>query len=144
METKNGTKNPLLKTLKDGDVVMVEIPSSGATFKEIVKLKNLKYQPADEKFDFDWLDFDCDILYVNQRVHKDMLQSSLGNCLAITEIIPTDLIEHTARQNDMWRSDLHLMSDAELEQKQNFVTALVDIPSYPNKTTSDLIKELSK
>ena len=126
METKNGTKNPLLKILKAEDVVMVEIPSSGATFKQIVKLKNLKYQPADNEFDFDWLDFDSDVLYVNQRTHKDILQC-LGNCLSITEIIPTELIEHIARQNDMWRSDLHLMSDAELEQKRNFVNSMFEI-----------------
>jgi len=141
METKNGTKNPLLKTLKDGDVVMVEVPSSGASFKQIVKLKNLKYQSADNEFDFDWLHFDSDVLYVNQRTHKDIMQC-MGNCLAITEIIPTELIEHTARQNDMWRSDLHLMSDAELEQKRNFANALFETPTYPNSTTSGLMKEL--
>ena len=143
METKNGTKNPLLKSLKDGDVVMVEIPSSGATFKQIVKIKNVKYQSADDEFDFDWLDFESDVLYVNRRTHKDILQC-MGNCLAITEIIPPELIEHTARQNDMWRSDLHLMSDAELEQKIKFVNALFEAPDYPNNTTSGLIKGLSK
>jgi hypothetical protein len=121
METKNGTKNPILKTLKDGDVVMIYIPfPSGQSARQIVRLKNIKYLPADDKFDFDWLDFDCDVLYVNQRTHKDVLQC-WGNCVSIAEVIPADLIEITARQNDMWLWDLYQLSDAELEYRQNYL-----------------------
>lgn len=117
MITDNGTKNPLIKILKDGDVVLMEIPSISRTLMQIVRLKNLKYQPANEEFDFDWLEFEGDVLYVNARHHQSML-SPIGNCLSITEIIPTELIENYAKKYDMWRSDLHLLSDAEFEVKK--------------------------
>lgn len=118
METINGTKNPLLKTLKENDVVMVELRSKErANFKQICRLYNLKYTPADEKYDFDWLDFDAEVLYVNWRVHPTMV-NCIGNCLAIGEIIPTGLIETYVRQNEMWKPEAYPLSDAELESKQ--------------------------
>ena len=102
---------------------MLEIPSSGMSAKQIVKLKNLKYEPADDEYDFDWLEFEGDVMYVNMRTHPKNM-TPMGNCLSITEIIPAELVEITARQNDMWRSDMYLMSDAEFESKKKIVDAL--------------------
>ena len=117
MKTINGTKNPLLKILKENDVVMVELCSTErANFKQICRLHNLKYTPTDGEFDFDWLNFDAEILYVNFRIHPTMIHC-IGNCLAITEIVPIDLIETYARQNEMWNPEKYQLSDAELEAK---------------------------
>ena len=115
METIDGTRNPILKTLKENDGVMVELQSTErAAFKQICRLSNLKYSPADETCDFDWLDFDAEVLYVNYRLHKTMI-SCIGNCLAITEIIPLPLVKTYVRQNDMWKPTMYPLSDAELQ-----------------------------
>lgn len=115
--------NPLLKNIKEGDIVLMEIQSSERnSFKEICKLSNLNFQPADKEFNFDWLEFEGEILYTNFRLHKSMLDKPMGNCLSITEIIPIDLVETYVRINDMWRANNFLMSDQELEYKQSKIT----------------------
>ena len=110
MKTINGTKNPILKTLKDGDIVMIEV----SDYKQIVKLKNIQYKPLNKKFDSDWLEFDSEVLFTNTRMHKNNM-TALGNCLAITQIIPNEIVENIASQNKMWKADMYLLSDEEVE-----------------------------
>jgi hypothetical protein len=120
------TKNSLLKTLKENDIVIVELNSKErANYKQICRIYNLKYLPADEKFSFDWLDFDSEILYVNWRVHPTMIDC-IGNCLAITEILSKELIGIYVRQYEMWKPEEYPLSDAELETKQMLLKNLMD------------------
>lgn len=113
--------NNILKSLKENDIVMIEIPSSERNdVKEICRIYNLKFIPADSKYNFDWLDFDSEILYTNMKLHKSMLNQSMGNCMAITEKIDLEQVEQIARVNDMWKADKYLLSDAEFEHKQRF------------------------
>ena len=129
METINGTKNPIIKTLKEGDIVLVEVPSAErAAFKQICKLHNLKYYPADEQFDFDWLDFDAEILYTNYRMHKSMIKC-IGNCLAIEEILDPSYVEIYVRQNDMWKPEMYQLSDVELETRQTRLLSSLGLSS---------------
>ena len=114
----------ILKTLKENDVVMIELHSSErANVKEICRIFNLKFRPSDEEHPLDWLDFDAEILYTNLKLHKSMLNESLGNCQAITEKIELSQIEQVVRVNDMWKADMYLMSDAELEHKRNLLNS---------------------
>ena len=114
--------NPILETLKENDIVMIEVPSmERANVKEICRIYNLKFKKADEKSKLDWLDFDGEILYTNIKLHKSMLNDPTGNCMAITQKIDLEQIEQIARVNDMWKSDMYLLSDAELEHKRNLV-----------------------
>jgi len=106
--------NPILKTLKENDLVLIEVPSiESYNLKEIVKISNLKLDD-----DNGWLDFDAEVLYTNTKMHKSMLNEAHGNCMAISETVdPLHLIQF-ARLHDMWKPDKFLMSDAELESKQ--------------------------
>lgn len=114
----------ILKTLKENDVVMIELHSTErANVKEICRIFNLKLIPADEKHSSDWLDFDAEVLYTNIKLHKSMLNESLGNCQAITEKIEISQIEQVARVNDMWKADMYLMTDAELEHKRDLLSS---------------------
>ncbi len=96
---------------------MIEVPSNGFTFKQICRIFNLRYIPVDDRYSFDWLHFDSEVLYLNIRLHKSAM-TSLGNCMAITEIIPIEIIETIARNNDMWKSDKYQLSDTEFEAKK--------------------------
>lgn len=111
--------NPLLKIINNGDVVMIEnIGLTGPTVMEICRLKNTVFTGADTKCSIDWLEFDAEILYTNLRLHPSMLNDSMGNCRAIIEIIPEELIDRIARANDMWPATDHMLSDVELEAKR--------------------------
>jgi len=115
----NSFNNPILKEIKNGDIVMVEMPSKlRAAYKQICKLTDIKYEPADKETPFDWLNFKSEILYTNYRLHPTMMHC-IGNCLAISEIIPAELIDTYVRQNEMWRPEQYPLSDAEFEQKRN-------------------------
>ena len=113
--------NPILKYIKNNDIVLFELPSTERTnIKEIVRIYNLNFIPADDGFKFDWLEFEGEILYTNIRLHHSMINKPIGNCLAITEIIPNDFVEQYARANDLWKATDFLLSDNELEQKRNY------------------------
>lgn len=117
MKTENGTKNPILKILKENDIVLVELPSDmRVNYFQICKIYNLKYTPSNDEFDFDWLDFNTEVLYVNWRVHPTLINQCIGNCLAITEVIPVELIETFVVQYRMWKPEEYPLSDAELER----------------------------
>ncbi len=103
---------------------MIEIPSTERSHvKEICRIYNLKFTKAGEKSKLEWLDFDGEILYTNIKLHKSMLNDPIGNCMAITHKIDIVHIEQIARVNDMWKSDMYLLSDAELEHKKAFAMA---------------------
>lgn len=119
--------NPILKTLKENDIVMIEIPSmERADIKEICRIFNLKYLPPNEKYNFDWLHFEVEILYTNMKLHKSMLTESVGNCMAITEVIAEEQVQQIARINDMWKATDYLMSDAELEYKRSMALSKIN------------------
>ena len=114
--------NPILETLKENDIIMIEVPSTEiASVKEICRIYNLKFKKAGSETKLDWLDFDGEILYTNFKLHKSMLNKPSGNCMAITHKIDVEQLEQIARVNDMWKSDMYLLSDAELEHKRNLV-----------------------
>lgn len=111
--------NPILKQLKEGDIVLTENPSHDlATCKQMIKLRNIKYHPIDDKHMFDWLDFEGDILYTNIKLHKSLLNQPIGNCMSITEIICDEQIEQLARLYDMWKADEYMLTDSEFKYKQ--------------------------
>lgn len=108
--------NPILKTLVDGDVVMMEVPSSlRNSLKQICRITNLKFTEAENDRKFDWLEFDGEVLYTNTRLHKSHLNDPIGNCLAITEKLTNSDIAKIAKINNLWAFSDDLMSDAELE-----------------------------
>ena len=116
------TTNPILKFLKPGDIVLIEVPSlERASYKQIIKITEYKFLLKDAQYNFDWADFGGTVLYTNFKMHKDMLERPIGNCMAITEKIPNDLLETIARTYDMWKADQYLMTDLELETKQKFL-----------------------
>jgi len=112
-----------LKELKENDIVMMEIPSMvRTTLKQICRIYNLKFIPVvDEslkKYADGWLYFDGEVLYTNFKLHKSMAKP-MGNCMSITEKITPKHLEQLSRVNDMWKADLYLLSDAEMEHKRN-------------------------
>lgn len=115
--------NPILESLQENDIVMIELPSTERSdVKQICRIFNLNFTKSDNEKDIDWLDFDGEILYTNIKLHKTMLDYPLGNCMAITEHINADQLEQIARVNDMWKTDMYLMSDAEFEYKKNLLS----------------------
>ena len=112
--------NQLLKTLKDGDIVLMVLPGLyEPSVLEICQLKNTKFIPKGEGRSFDRLDFDSDTLYVNTRVHSSQLGESAGNCLSITEVIAPEHLEQFARNKDMWKASLYQYSDVEYKHAQS-------------------------
>lgn len=117
--------NPLLKTLKDGDIVMFVHHTMGPTFRDITPSKEMRYIarlsktkfiPADEKCSVDWLEFESEILYSNQRQHPELLTHGVPyNCMAITETVPEGLIERMVEFHKLWKAEEYMYSDVELE-----------------------------
>jgi hypothetical protein len=118
-------KNPLLKTLKDGDIVMFVYHTMGPTLGDmtpskeiryIARLSKTKFIPADEKCSADWLEFESEILYSNQRQHPELLKQGVPfNCMAIMETVPEGLIEKMAEFHKLWKAEEYMYSDIELE-----------------------------
>ena len=117
--------NPLLKTLRDGDIVMFVHNTMGPMLGDmtpsreiryIARLKNTKFIPADEKCSVDWLEFDSEILYSNQRQHPELLKHGVPyNSSAITETVPEGILERTAEFFKLWKAEEYMYSDLELE-----------------------------
>lgn len=90
--------NPILKVLKEGDVVLVEIPDSSITgtggIRQIIRLKELEYEPEDSEYpNQNWLDFKGDVIYTTVRVEKESENFIFSNCMGIKEILNPFLIE---------------------------------------------------
>jgi hypothetical protein len=117
--------NPLLKTLKDGDIVMFVHHTMGPMLGDmtpskeiryIARLSKTKFIPADEKCSVDWLEFESEILYSNQRQHPELLKQGVPyNCTAITETVPAGLLERMAEFHKLWKAEEYMYSDVELE-----------------------------
>lgn len=106
--------NPVLKILKEGDVVLMKVESSA----QIVKLTSTKYHPEDEEYpNRNWLDFEGDVLYTTERVHKEDENFIMFNCMAISEILNDFLIEKYVKDFNMFSPKEHQLSDEELELK---------------------------
>lgn len=102
--------NKLLKLLKEGDIVLTSPP-----IVQILKITNLKFEPANEECSFDWLDFDRQILYTNVRLHKSESNFKLVGCMGISEIVPIEIIELIAKREGIWKFEDHQLSDEEFE-----------------------------
>ena len=112
------TENVLLKDISENSVVLMELFGSidKPAAKQFCKIYNIKFIPKDEK-----CSFDCEVLYTNFRMHKSMLNSPMGNCLSITEIIPNEMnLDLYASSLGLWKADLHSLSDNELKQKRSY------------------------
>jgi len=123
--------NPLLKTLKDGDIVMFVYHTMGPMLGDmtpskeiryIARLKNTKFIPADKNCSVDWLEFNSEILYSNQRQHPELLEQGVPfNCLTITETVPEGLIERMAEFHKLWKAEEFMYSDVELESLKELI-----------------------
>lgn len=110
-------ENPIIKELKENDLVLLEIPSSERpTLKQICRIYNFRFLEGQV-----WLYFDGTVLYTNFKLHRSMLKRVMGNCMSITEKIDPEHLEQYSRVNDLWKADLYLLSDAEVEQKRNYL-----------------------
>jgi len=115
--------NPILKTLKENDIVLFHIPSNtftrSAPIRQIIKLKNLKFQPSDDKYHFDWLNFEGEVLYTTERVHSENPNLIFGNCLSIIEKLNSFLVEKYVKDFMMFPPSENQLSDEELEFLKN-------------------------
>lgn len=120
--------NPLLKTLKNGDVVLFEIPyASDKPDYIIAEISNLKFYPSDEEYDYDWLDFDSKALYSTYRMHLEHLKVPV-NCMCITEVFPKDKpnrLRRAIKEYDLMDVNDDPLSDEELDAKKSFVENLM-------------------
>lgn len=123
--------NPILKTLSDGDIVVLECPNvNGTQSIQICRITNVKFTPADERCGLDWLDFKRDILYTNVHLHKVDIANGIGTggCMSITKKLGSDTeMELFAKANGLWSSSQYLLTDEEL--KYRLIRALKTHPS---------------
>jgi hypothetical protein len=85
-------------------------------------MKNLEFHPIDERYSFDWLDFEVDVLYTTSRMHPTLLNQCIGNCMAIKEIIPESIVEMYAINHNMWKATDYMLSDKELDAIRTRIT----------------------
>lgn len=111
--------NPILKTLKENDIVLLEIAGNGPPIKQIARIFNLKFQKADDEYDFDWLNFDSEVLYTNMKLHETEKNKTFGNCLAIIEKVEESHLEQYSKSLYMWNVDEYKLSDEEFEYLKN-------------------------
>jgi hypothetical protein len=110
--------NPILKKLKEGDVVLMRLPSGVHNIPDIhqiVKLKNLVYESEDEEYYFNWLNFEGDVLYTTHRVHISQINFIFTNCMGISEILNEFLIQKYIRDFYMFKPSENMLSDEEDE-----------------------------
>jgi len=119
--------NPILKTLKENDIVLISVPSWNRTdLKQIVKLNQIEFQPSTEEFNFDWIDFDGEVLYTNVRMNLENQNFIFGNCLAICEKVNPDFMEQTAKIHDLWKAGENVMSEEEYQYEINRTTTRIN------------------
>lgn len=122
MTIDSNMQNPILKNIKDGDVVLMEMESRYDTpHRNLVRLSNVEYIPAGTEhegstFDFDWLEYDADVLYTNKKMHSSWLDKGVCNCLGITEIVEEELIEKYVQTYNMFDAKKYTVSDEEAER----------------------------
>ena len=116
---KMAKNNPILKTLSVGDIVLVHIPtdvwSRTAPIRQIVKLTKADYEPG---ADFDWMNFEGEVIFTSERVHASEPNLIFGNCLAISEKLNPFLIEKYKKDFMLFPPTENQLSDEELEYLQ--------------------------
>jgi hypothetical protein len=114
--------NPILKTLKVGDVVLLSMPgnhfSMNPPIRQIIKLTKAEYEKPNEN-GLDWLNFDGEVLYTTQRVHPSEPNLIFGNCLAISEKLNDFLVQKYKIDYMMFAPNENVLSDEELEYLNN-------------------------
>ena len=117
--------NPILRVLKENDVVLLELPVSirfnQPAIRQVVKVSNLKYEPEDEKHpNTNWLYFDGEVLLTTERVPKGKENALFCNCLGVKEILNNFLIEKYKKDFMMFPPSENQYTEEEyqyLEQK---------------------------
>jgi hypothetical protein len=118
--------NPLLKDLKLNDMVLIEVPMGNQPpAKQIVKLTKVDFKPSNDEHDLDWLDFDCEVIYTNQKTHPSNLTLSYGNCYTITQLVDEKHLKLLAKAQGLWKPLDFPMTDAELEWGRKRVTMMM-------------------
>jgi hypothetical protein len=107
--------NPLLKVLKNDDVVLMSMEGNFTTSVQIVKLKSVIYQPEDEECSTNWLEFNGEVLFTTERVHSSNHNLIFMNCMAIKEILNPFLIEKYTHDYRMFPPTENQLTDAEFE-----------------------------
>jgi hypothetical protein len=108
--------NPLLKILKNDDVVLMSIEGNFTTSAQIVKLKNVIYQPEDDECPTtNWLEFNGEVLFTTERVHSSNHNLIFTNCMGIKEILNPFLIEKYTHDYRMFPPSENQLTDAEFE-----------------------------
>ncbi len=113
------TKNPLLKEIKDNDIVLFRYPFTQGEVRIMVRLYDVEYQPANEKYDFDWLESKGEPLYTNQRLSPESItawkEGKMTNPICAAEIIKPDFVEQYSVALNMWKADENMLTEAEVE-----------------------------
>lgn len=112
--------NPILKVLKDNDVVLLEIPASHffnqTAIRQVVRLNNLKYEPEDEKHpNINWLHFDAEVLLTTVRVPKGKENTIFASCMGIKEVLNDFLIEKYKKDFMMFHPSENQLTDEEFQ-----------------------------
>lgn len=107
---------PLLKVLKDGDIVLMELPQNySAPIRQIVRLKNLEYESEDEEHpNMNWLNFEGEVLFTTVRVTKESENLIFTNCMGIRELLNPFLVEKYKSDYNMFFPKENQMSEEEM------------------------------
>lgn len=109
--------NPILKTLSNGDVILLVVPTSSRDLVQIIKLSDIKFESGADLTppEIDWLNFKGEVLYTSMRVHHTQKDLIFGNCLAIREKLNPFLIEKYKKDYMLFSPSENMLSDEEQE-----------------------------
>lgn len=115
--------NPILKTLKEEDIVLLELPGSTIfnepAIRQVIKIKNLKYEPEDEEYpNTNWLHFDAEVLLTTVRVPKDKENALFTNCMGIKEVLNVFLVEKYKKDYMMFHPSENQLTEEEYQYLQ--------------------------
>lgn len=113
--------NPVLKTVKEGDLVLFHSPGMVSMhgfvpdLYQIARLTNIKLLEADDKYNFEWLEYDADLLYSSVQLPEDSMEPSL-NCMAISQIVPSELLDNLVHSFRLFDPRKYPLSKEEVER----------------------------
>jgi len=115
--------NPILRVVKENDVVLLEIPATirfnQPAIRQIVKIRNLKYEPEDEKHpNTNWLHFDGEVLLTTERVPKGKENVLFANGFGIKEVLNEFLIEKYKKDFMMFHPSENQYTEEEYQYLQ--------------------------
>ena len=125
--------NPLLKHIKPGDIVLMGIifgrqGLGDKRITQIVKITKADYEPANDEYKFDWLNFKGEVIYTSERVHADSTNFIFGNCLAIEQILPNEfIIEKCVKDYMLFKPTEHQLTDAERDWQEERAKQLLTV-----------------